>query len=163
MISSIILLLHLIGLIDVNNAVILLCIIGVLLITADFTLGLFFLVAFNGFIALALATGLMFENQDFWGIGVNWGLFFGIAVFELLLLIPFAYMLKRANERKSIIGNESMIGETAKIEHWDGIQGRVRIHGESWQAQAKRSIQLNQGDSVEIEDVQNLTLVVKAL
>ena len=161
MISSFFLLLYLAGILDAGDASILLVVSGLLFIIADFTLGLFFLVAFNGFIALVVASGLMTGGTNVFGLPLDWGFFFGIAVLEIALLVPFIMVLKKVNRQKSTTGTESMLGEKASVVSWDGIQGRVRIQGEIWNAQARRTVNLNEGDKVIIDEVDKLTLIIK--
>ena len=163
MIASIILLLHLTGLLGVGDAVVLLIIAGAILILADFTLGLFFLASINGLLAFAMAAGLMGEGDHVFGLPIDWGLFFGVAFAEAALLVPFFYMLKKVNEKKPTTGTEGMIGEQAEILHWDGLQGKVRIQGEDWSAIARQTIELRKGEQVIIDEVDKLTVIVKAV
>lgn len=163
MIASLFLLLYLSGVLAASDASILLIITGILFIIADFTLGLFFLVAFNGFVALVLAAGLMTGGSNIFGLPIDWGLFFGIAVFEFALLIPFIYLLKKINKKRETTGTESMIGDTAQIVSWDGIQGKVRIQGEVWNAMAKKTIELDHGARVKVIAVDKLTVTIEPL
>lgn len=160
MIASIFLLLYLLGILSASDASVLLIIAGLIFIIADFTLGLFFLVAFNGFIALAVAAGLMTGGENIFGLPVDWGLFFGVAVLEVALLIPFIVILRKVNTQKNTTGTESMIGENAEVVNWDGIQGRVRIQGEIWNAIARKTIDLEPGNKVKIKEVDKLTLII---
>ncbi len=162
MISSIFLLLHLIGLLSASDAAILLIIMGLIFIIADLTLGLFFLVAFNGFVALILAAGMMTGGSNIFGLPIDWGLFFGLAVFEALLLIPFVILLKKIARQKETTGTEGMIGEKAEVVSWDGIQGKVRIQGEIWNAMARRTLDLEISDKVKVVEIDKLTLIISA-
>lgn len=163
MIASIILLLHLLEFLSTSDAIILLIVTGFILIIADFALGLFFMVAVNGVLALVVAGGLFGAGSTLFGVPIDWGFFFGIAIFEVMLLIPFLYMVKRFHTAQPTTGLESFIGEEAKILVWDGLQGKVIIQGETWQAQSKQTLDVDRDDLVLIEEIQkNNRLVIKA-
>ncbi len=66
----------------------------------------------------------------------------------------------QARRRPVMTGSEEMIGMIGEVVEWDGIKGRVRVHGEIWSACADQP--LNRGDPVRVVRRDRLTLFVKS-
>jgi len=81
--------------------------------------------------------------------------FAGISVFLMRLVL-------RSRKWKQATGAEEMLGEkgTAIVELKAGIEGLVRIHGETWQAVSDQDVAA--GASVKVERMEGLKLYVRA-
>ena len=159
MIASLITALFLAGVMTTSGAATFLYITGALLILTELTsLTTFGILAFNG--TLALATGYMIDtgSNSLFGLPVGWSFFFGLAFVELLIIITCVFVVLRSRKIKVTTGLEAMIGENAEVLEWDDQKGRVRIHGEDWNATSDQTIKT--GDLVVIQNIHNLTLTV---
>lgn len=160
MIASIILILHLTDLIGMETVLPLLYIAGAVLILSDFLVGSMGIIAFNGVLSLFIAYTLQTENATLFGYPIDWGMVFGIAFFETLLLIATFFMIKRVNAGKSSVGIESMIGSEATVQSWDGETGKVSIQGETWNAVSGKPMDLEKDDKVNVQSIDKLTLTI---
>jgi membrane-bound serine protease (ClpP class) len=67
-------------------------------------------------------------------------------------------MMRRARRRTVVSGPEEMIGLPGEVVSWSGRSGRVRAHGEIWQARA--SNELSPGNRVRVRQRDGLVLLV---
>jgi membrane-bound serine protease (ClpP class) len=160
MIASIILALHLLGFIALENAAYFLFVVGVLLIVSEiaFPSGI---VAFNGLLALYIGYALKYGEANIFGFQLGWDVFFGVAFIEFVLLATVVYLFLRLRRKKVTTGTESLIGHSATVIEWSGKSGRVRVQGEEWDAASAQMLELKKNEKVTIEAVDNLTLKIK--
>ncbi len=160
MIASIITALYLSGVITAASAANFLYISGVMLIVAEIALGVFGMVAFNGF--LAIFVGYMIQTGDnlFLGIPLDWGLVFGIAFVEFALLAVSVGIILHHRRIKLTTGAESMVGHKAAVIAWRGKKGTVLIQGEIWAAQSDDEMELSKDEEVTVREVQGLTVKI---
>ena len=95
MIASIILALYLLGVITAKNAYIFLYATGVMLIIGEFFVGSFGIIAFNGLIALFVASAIQTDEIMLFGLPVDWSLLFGIAFVEAAVIAAFIPSISR--------------------------------------------------------------------
>ena len=161
MIASIILAIYLFEGMPLESAVTLLYIAGILLILSETVLGTFGIAAINGFLALFIAYSLKTGDHTLLGMPVDWGLFFGISMFEAALVATMIMILLRLRKVPVTTGTESMVGEEASIVDWEGKKGRVLVQGETWQAVSKDEHKLKEGDNVTIKAINKLTAEIE--
>ncbi len=161
MTASIILALHLMGLIAANQAAAFLLIMGVLLIATEivFPSGI---IAFNGAMSLYVAYSLRYGQGEIFGYPFSWEVVFGIALVEFIILSVLIAMIVHYRRKASISGKEGMIGHKADVVEWFGSKGRVRLQGEIWKAASDHTLDLKADDTVVVESIDNLTLKIKA-
>jgi membrane-bound serine protease (ClpP class) len=160
MIASIITALYLLHVLSAITASNFLFISGILLIVGEVAFGTFWIVGFNGFLALCIGYAIRTGDTTLFGVPVGWGVVFGMAFIELLLLLGSAYVITKHRRHKVTTGTESMIGQKASVIEWSGTKGQVRIHGELWQAQSSQPMDLAKGENVTINAVDGLSLKV---
>ena len=73
-----------------------------------------------------------------------------------MLLTAF---VMRARRRPVVTGREQMIGSTGPVLDWRGVEGRVRVHGEWWNARS--TAPLRPGQQVRVTAIDGLTLHVE--
>jgi membrane-bound serine protease (ClpP class) len=66
----------------------------------------------------------------------------------------------RAQRKKPVTGSEGIIGEIGTAIVNIKPLGKVRVHGEIWNAECKDEV-INKGDEVEVVSVNHLTLIVE--
>ena len=67
--------------------------------------------------------------------------------------------LRRARRGPARVGAQAMRGLPAEVLDWSENQGHVFAHGERWQARGAETFK--PGDTVEIDNIIDLTLVVR--
>ncbi|HEC57271.1 MAG TPA: nodulation protein NfeD, partial [Candidatus Syntrophoarchaeum butanivorans] len=99
-------------------------------------------------------------------LGSAWLKSFGILVIVMTIasLIFFVFgigAVVKARKRKVVTGKEEMIGLVARAEsRIDEQGGMVRVRGEIWKAKSSGG-PIEEGEEVEIVDIEGLTLVVR--
>lgn len=160
MIASIITALYLLGIMTAANASNFLFISGVMLIIAEIALATFWIVGFNGLLALYVGYVIRTGDQSIFGFPIDWGVLFGIAFIELAVIAGSIIVILKFRRQKITTGVESMIGHQAKVVSWNGMKGQVTVQGELWQAQSAQPMDLNAGDEVIINMVDGLIVKI---
>lgn len=90
-----------------------------------------------------------------------------VALTPYLILVGasvlFDRMMMRAMRLPVRTGRDALIGSTAVVLNWKGDSGQVAWRGEIWRAAAQRGRTFAKGERVIIEDLSQLTLVVKSV
>lgn len=73
-------------------------------------------------------------------------------------VLPLIWLLSN-RRKKSPTGESGMIGSEAEVKEWEGNKGRVFVHGELWRAES--NVPLAVGDTVRIQAIKGLTLIVE--
>lgn len=131
-------------------------------------LGIVFLIveAFNptvvlglgGLVAFLLGLAMLFK-VDAPGYQLSWTII-GIAAAAMAALILLTGRFVWTTRKNPVrVGAPAMRGLPAQILDWAGGSGHVLAQGERWQAKAEESFA--KGETVEIADIQDLTLTVR--
>lgn len=160
MIASLIIALHLMGVITIGSATTSLYVAGSLLIIAEIGIVSFGLLFINGVLAIYAGYALQVGQDLIFGIPIGWSVLFGIAFIEISVISIVVIVHLRLRNMKQITGTQSMIGEKASVLEWDGTRGSVRYEGEIWNAHSKDEIDLNADDTVTISAVSKLDLTI---
>lgn len=160
MIASLIIALHLMGVITIESATTSLYVAGALLIIAEIGIVSFGLLFMNGVLAIYAGYALQVGRDLIFGIPIGWSVLFGIAFIEFSVISIVVIVHLRLRNMKQITGTESMIGEQATILEWDGTRGAVRYEGEIWKAKSNVDVNLNPDDTVTISAVKKLNLTI---
>jgi membrane-bound serine protease (ClpP class) len=98
-----------------------------------------------------------------WGLVLFLLLPWRVALIPYLMIVGmsvlFDVLMTRSMKLRPTTGREGMVGSTAVVLDWEGGAGHVTLKGEIWQA--KHESPLTRGDTVVVEDMRGLTLVVK--
>ena len=83
----------------------------------------------------------------------------GYVIFELIehVLFPLVWSFAARN-RKSLCGNEGMLGKEVEVSSWQGGEGRVLVDGELWNAGSGDLLQ--PGDKAFVQKVDGLVLKI---
>jgi len=82
-----------------------------------------------------------------------------IALVSAALFLFLGMMVMRARRRAVVSGPEELIGIPGEVISWSGRAGRVRAHGEIWQARADDT--LAPGNRVRVRQRDGLVLLVE--
>lgn len=162
MIASLIILLHLSGIIPLGSAITSLYIAGALLLIAEIGIVSFGLLALNGIIALYAGYTLQVGSDLVFGIPIGWQVLFGIAFVEVFIIGVVVAVHMWLRSQKTTTGIEGMIGQKATILDWNGQKGNVRFEGEIWNASSTAEMDLSKDDEVTIHSVGRNQLTITA-
>lgn len=131
----------------------------VLMIVEAFT-PTFGVVGLGGLIAFVIGAALLIET-DVPAFQVSWTAIGATALLSGALLTLLLGYLWRTYRRPASSGAERLIGSEAEVLDWSHGEGHVWVEGERWNARADTSFK--KGETVRIESLDGLTLVVAPL
>lgn len=154
---SLLLALYAFQVLPVNYVGLALILFGTALMVAEAFVPSFGALGLGGIVAFTVGS-VMLMDTDVPGFTVSPLLIGSVAAVTSLLFLAVLVMVMRARRRAVVAGPEEMIGSRAVVIDWDGRRGRVRAHGEIWQARADAA--LEPGRDVAVRAIDGLTLVV---
>ncbi len=160
MIASIILFLHLSGIITAGSATTSLFVVGALLLIAELGVTSMGLITLNAIIALYAGYALKYGGGYIFGVAIGWPLLFGFIFLEFLILGSIVFIYVWLKSKKAIVGTESMVGESAIINEWNGTNGLVHYEGEIWKAHSDIELDLDEGSKATIESINKLDIKI---
>jgi membrane-bound serine protease (ClpP class) len=149
--------LYSLNLLPINYAGFALMLIGIGLLTIE-AFNPTVVIGAGGVIAFVLGALMLFRVEapsyrlSWWVIGIT------VAVFVGFFLVVLG-SLRRARKGPARVGAQAMRGLPAEVLDWSENQGHVFAHGERWQARGAETFK--PGDTVEIDNIIDLTLVVR--
>jgi membrane-bound serine protease (ClpP class) len=145
---------------SVNYAGLALIVLGVMLIIAESFVPAFGSLGLGGIVAFVIGSIMLLDN-DVPGFAIARPLIGGIALLGSLLLLAIARYAMRARRRPVVSGAEGLLAETAEaLESFAG-NGRVRVHGEIWNAVSREPVAA--GQRLRILRIDGLTLAVEPI
>jgi membrane-bound serine protease (ClpP class) len=141
----------------INYAGFALILLGVVLMVAEAFTPSFGVLGLGGIAAFTIGS-IMLIDTDIPGYRISRALIGSIGFLGAGGLLLVLFLLGRARRRPVVSGPEEMVGLAGKVIEWQGGEGRIRIHGELWNAKADRDIEA--GHRVRVERIEGLTLVV---
>lgn len=135
-----------------------LLLLGIALMIAEAFLGAFGILGIGGLIAFVLGS-IMLMPGDVPGFTVAWELIGSIALFLGIAFVALSTLVLRTRRRPVAAGREQMLGSTGPVVEWGNGEGRVRVHGEVWQAQSPH--RLSSGQPVRVTGIDGLKLQVE--
>jgi membrane-bound serine protease (ClpP class) len=142
----------------VNYAGLALLLVGLGLMVAEAAAPSFGVLGIGGVIAFVIGSILLLDT-DVPGFGISWLLIGSIAVVSAGSFLLVLILLMRARRRAVVTGPEEMLGANGEVIEWSGHEGRIRTHGEIWQARSDRT--LEPGLRVRVGQIDGLTLIVE--
>lgn len=135
-----------------------LAIVAIMLLIEIFTMGLTTIWFSIGAVAAAVAAGIGAP------LGVQILLFVIVSLIVMFLVRPFAVRVVNKERMKTNI--EAVIGEQAIVQETIDNQrekGKVVFRGVDWMARSNDNSVIQEGESVQIEEVSGVKLVVKRI
>ena len=158
---SLILAFYSLNTLPVNYAGLSLIIFGIILLLLEIKIVSHGMLAIGGITALLIGSLMLIRpdsNLEFARISRTL-IISSIAVLTSFFLFVIGMGLK-AQRGKPFMGIESLVGESAETLDSLNPAGRVRMHGETWNAVSISGI-MNRGEKVRVKEVKNLTLYVE--
>lgn len=148
--------LYAINLLPINYAGLALMLVGIaLLIIEAFNPTVVF--GFSGIIAFLLGAIMLFKNEP--GYQLSWTVIGIPAAIFIALISIVLRSLRRARKAPTRVGAQAMCGLSAEVIDWNDSEGHVFTQGERWQARGVEAFK--PGETVEIANIMDLTLVVR--
>ena len=144
----------------VNYAGLALILVGAAFMVGELFVSSFGALGIGGIVAFVAGSVILFE-PNMAGYELSIGLIGGFTALSAAFFMGVATLAVRVHGRRVVSGREEMIGSLGEaLEDFAGM-GRVRVHGESWQAVAR--VALQQGQKVRITGLDGLTVSVEPL
>ncbi len=158
---SLILGLYGLSVISINWLGLLLIVLGILLFVLELITPTFGALAVGGIVSLALGSLFLIDTSSPYGDIPASAIVTAVFTTALFFLIAGRFGLK-AQKKKKMTGMEGMIGEVGTvISDFKGGKGKVRVHGEIWNAVSKDK--LKKGEEVRVVAVEGLKVRVEKL
>lgn len=132
--------------------------IGTVLLIAEAIAPSFGILGFGGVIAFVVGSVLLIDT-DVPGFGISRMVIGSVALVGSATILVTAILLMRSRRRVVVSGVEEMIGSPGSVIEWSGEAGRVRVHGEIWQATG--AVPLSAGSKIRVTGIEGLTVVVE--
>lgn len=136
-----------------------LLLLGVALMTAEAFVPAFGALGIGGAVAFAIGAAMLFDSTDVPGFELSYWTVGAMTALSLLLLAVVLRLAVRSFRYPITSGREEMIGSRGEVVRWKGTKGRVRVHGEVWQARS--SAPISAGQSVRIKALDGLIVEVE--
>jgi membrane-bound serine protease (ClpP class) len=160
---SLVLAFYALNTLPVNYAGLALIIFGIALLLLEIKVVSHGMLAIGGISALLIGSLMLIRPDSTLGFArISRALIFSSTAVTTCFFLFVIGMGLKAQRRKPVTGIESMLGETAEV--FDALHpaGRVRIHGEIWNA-VSISGNINKGQKVCVKEIKNLTLYVEPI
>lgn len=149
--------LYALNILPINYVGLGLLVLGLILMTAEAFVPSFGVLGLGGAVAFVIGS-VMLLDIDAPGFRISPVLIGSVAAVSAGLFVFVMMMLVRARRRTVVTGLEELLHSRAEVIEWSDGQGRVRVHGEVWNARANRSVTV--GSTVVVTDIDGLKLVV---
>ena len=150
--------LYALQLLPINYAGLALTVLGIALVVAETFVPSFGALGVGGIAAFVIGSIILLDTKAP-GFGVSWVLIGTIAATAAGLILITGLLMARSHRRAVVSGPEEMIGSRGTVIDWSDGNGRIRVHGEMWQARAANPLQ--PGTAVRVTEMDGLTLVVE--
>lgn len=155
---SLILALYAVQVLPVNYAGVALIVLGLAFMVGEMFAPSFGALGIGGLIAFVIGSVILFDAEGT-GYELSLWLIGSAAVMTALLIMAALGLAIRSHRIKVVSGSEQMIGSVGRVlEDFRG-QGRIFVHGETWQAHSDQPLSV--GDSVRVVERQGLKLKVE--
>ncbi|MCP4319288.1 MAG: nodulation protein NfeD [Hyphomicrobiales bacterium] len=144
-------------LLPISYAGLTLIILGISLMVAEAFAPSFGVLGLGGAAAFVLGS-IMLLDADTPGLEVSPVLIGSLAAVSAGLFLFIIVMLMRSRRRSVVTGREELINSAGVVIDWNGRSGRVRVHGEIWNARGDQL--LSAGQAVKVSAIDGLILSV---
>jgi membrane-bound serine protease (ClpP class) len=142
----------------VNYAGVALIALGIAFMVSELFVPSFGALGIGGAVAFIIGSIILYETGET-GFTVSRSIIAGVGLASVLTLIALIAMARRIHLRAVVTGREEMLGlDGVVVEDFQG-RGRIRIHGEIWQANCEQALKRDQ--RVRVTDLQGLILKVQ--
>ena len=152
--------LYAMNVLPVNFSGLALLMLGLALMTAEAFTVTFGILGIGGAIAFVCGAILLMKADVLGGMMIDPWLIGMLAALSFAVLSISLGMVVKSLRQKTVTGKEELIGATATVVSWQGERGEVLVTGEIWQARCAGTYIIGKGDSVQVDALDGLVLVV---
>lgn len=152
--------LYAMNVLPVNFSGLALIMLGIALMTAEAFTVTFGILGIGGAIAFVCGAVLLMKADMLGGLMIDPWLIGLLATLSFAVLSISLGMVVKSVRQKTVTGKEELLGATATVVRWQGDHGEVLATGEVWQARCPSPHVLAKGDSVQIDALDGLVLIV---
>ena len=149
--------LYALNMLPINYAGLALMLLGITFLVVE-TFNPTVVLGLGGVVAFLLGAAMLFRIEAP-GYRLSWTVIIIAAAMIFSLTVLVLGSLWRARRNPVRVGVQAMRGLPAEVLDWSGSDGHVFTHGERWQAHGAEV--LAPGETVEVADIKDLTLVVR--
>jgi membrane-bound serine protease (ClpP class) len=142
----------------VNYAGLALIVLGVILMISEVFVPSFGVLGIGGIVAFVVGSIILMDT-DVPGFGVAKALIGSIALLGGSAVMAIVWFAVRARHQPIVSGREDMIGATAHATESFDEHGRVRVHGELWNAES--GVPVKEGQALRVTGMTGLVLTVE--
>jgi membrane-bound serine protease (ClpP class) len=157
---SLILALYAMQTLPINYAGLLLILLGGILFVAELNVPSFGLLSAGGTVSLLLGSLMLIESDDP-AMQISRTVLYPTLAVSVLVTLGTLWLATRSAQLKAVSGRDGLIGEHGTAYSKLNPKGKVRVHGEIWQAVCEGTIK--KGESIVVEAIDGLKLKVKKL
>ena len=155
---SLVLALYAMQTLPINYAGLLLIILGVVLLIAEVNVMSYGLLAMSGAISIFLGSIMLIDSEDP-AMQISKMILYPTLGMTFLFSIGSIYLAKKAHQLRTTTGMEGLLGEVGVVKETLNPEGRVLVHGETWNA--KSDVAISDGEKVIVEAVEGLKIKVR--
>ena len=155
---SLVLALYAMQTLPINYAGLLLVVLGVILLIAEVNVMSYGLLAMSGAISIFLGSIMLIDSDDP-AMQISKMILYPTLGMTFLFSIGTIYLAKKAHQLRTITGMEGLLGEVGVVKESLNPEGRVLVHGETWNA--KSDVTISDGEKVIVEAVEGLKIKVR--
>lgn len=144
----------------INFAGLALMLLGIAFMVAEVFVPSFGALGIGGMIAFVIGS-VMLLDTEIPGYGISMPVIVTCALVSAAFFLFIVSMARKAQKRPIVSGREELIGSIGyALDDFDR-EGRIHIHGESWQARCNTRVR--RGQNVQVIALEGLTLIVDAI
>ena len=143
----------------INVAGILLILFAILLFILEIKITSYGILTIGGVMSMILGSLMLFKSTPSMTLHLPLTIILAVSLTTAAFFIFAVGMALRAQQKKVTTGKEGIIGEIGLAVTDIEPEGRVKIHGEYWNAQSNESIKQN--EKIKVIDVDGLKLIIK--
>lgn len=133
---------------------------GIALMILDIFVPTFGVLTMGGLASFVLGSVMLFETEAF---QVSYGLIAGVSAATVSIIVVVGYLILGSFNKSVAIGDDSLIGRSGTVKEKLDPEGMVYVWGEYWNARSEDNSELGVGEPVEVVDIQDRTVIVKAI
>ena len=142
----------------INYAGLGLVVLGIALLVGEAFAPSFGVLGVGGIISLTLGSLFLFDTEGS-GLIVDRSIIFTAVATLGAFVLAVSYLVFRSQKSKPTLGMDGLIGETGEVKVKLTPTGKIFVHGEYWNAQADREIDV--GEKVEVVGYDGMSLKVQ--